>query len=145
MDPLVLAATIAVSTTVMTKALEKTGEKLGERGFELSEKFLKSLKGKSPSTALAIEKASQEPLDYGQVALEVSALARKDSGFADTIQTLAAVAEEEENTRLSGTIREIKDVLNFQQPLAQNMTKVAEKIAVFNQGVINNQTNNFTI
>lgn len=145
MDPLSLATAIAVATTVVTKALEKTGEKLGERAFELSERFLKSLRGKSPSTALAIEKASQEPLDYGQAALEISALARTDSTFADTIQALAAVAEEEENTKLSGTIQEIKETLNFQQPVSQDVTKViAEKIAVFNQGNVQKQTNNIT-
>ena len=143
MDPLVLAAAIAVATTVVTKALEKTGEKLGERTFELSGRFLKSLRGKSPSIALVIDKAPQETLDYEQAALEISALARTDSAFADTIQALAVVAEEEENTKLSGTIREIKEILKFQQPVAQDVTQViAGKIAVLNQGNVEIQNNN---
>lgn len=146
MDPLVLAAAIAVATTVVTKALEKTGEKLGERAFQLSERFLKSLRKKSPSTALAIENASQEPLDYGQAALEISDLARADSSFADTIQVLAAVAEEEKNTKLSSAVQDIKETLKSQKSASQDVTKViAEKIAVLNQGPVQNQTNNINI
>jgi hypothetical protein len=50
------------------------------------------------------------------------------------------------NTKLSGTIQEIKETLNFQQPVSQDVTKViAEKIAVFNQGNVQNQTNNITV
>ena len=148
MDPLVLAATIAVVTTVITKALEKTGEKLGERTFELGERFLSSLERQSPSTVLAIEKASREPLDYldyEQAASEVSELARTDSSFADTIQALAAVAEEEDNTKLSDTIKEIKKALNSRvSNLQGSRITISGKGAVFNQGNVYDQTNNIT-
>lgn len=147
MESLVLPATIAVVTTVMKKALEKTGEKLGEKTFKLTDEFLSSLQSKQPETASAIQKSldSTKPIDYTQAALEVSKLAGKDSKFADTIQALAEVAENEENTNLSKIINEIKDILQSQQPLSQNMNKVADKIAVFNQGIIHDQINNINI
>jgi hypothetical protein len=133
MDPLTVAAT-AIAATVMTKALEKTGEKLGEKVFDQSEKFLDSLKLRSPSTASAIQKASEEPLDYGLAVLEIEALAKTDNELANTIQVLAEVAEEDPNPKLTEIVQEIVNSIKSQQPTTQNMGKLAEKIGIVVQG-----------
>jgi phosphoenolpyruvate-protein kinase (PTS system EI component) len=133
MDPLTLAAT-AIAATIMTKFWEKTGEKLGEKVFSESEKFLRALKTKAPETGIAIEKASEQPLDYGQAVLEVQALAVRDSEIAEAIQSLVLVAEEEPNVRLRNIAQEIINALRNQQPTVQNAGKLAEKIGVIVQG-----------
>ena len=133
MDPLTIAAT-AVAATVMTKALEKTGEKLGEKVFDQSEKFLTSLKRKSPETALAIQKTPQEPLNFGQAVLEVDALARTDTELANEIQLLASTAEQDPDPRLAEAVQSIINTLKSQQPTVQNMGKLAEKIGLVVQG-----------
>lgn len=133
MDPLTIAAT-AVAATMMTKAFEKTGEKLGEKVFDQSEKFLTSLRIKSPETASAIQKVPQEPLDFGQAVLEVDALAKTDSELAETIQVLAATAEQDPNLKLAEIVQEIVSTLKSQQPTVQNMGKLAEKIGLVVQG-----------
>lgn len=133
MDPLTIAAT-AVAATVITKAFEKTGEKLGEKVFDQSEKFLTSLRRQSPETASAIQKAPQEPLDFGQAVLEVDALAKIDSELADTIQILAATAAQDPNPRLTEMVQTIISTLKSQQPTVQNMGKLAEKIGLVVQG-----------
>jgi hypothetical protein len=133
MDPLTVAAT-AVAATVMTKAFEKTGEKLGEKVFDQSEKFLTSLRRKSPETASAIQKMPQEPLDFGQAVLEVDALAKTDTELAAAIQGLAATAEQDPNPRLAEMVQIIISTLRSQQPTVQNMGKLAEKIGLVVQG-----------
>jgi hypothetical protein len=133
MDPLTLAAT-AIAATIMTKFWEKTGEKLGEKVFTESEKFLGALNKKSPETVTAIEKSSEQPLDYGQAVLEVQALAARDSEIAEAIQSLVLVAEEESNVRLRNIAQEIINALGNQQPTVQNAGKLAEKIGVIVQG-----------
>ena len=133
MDPLTIAAT-AVAATMMTKAFEKTGEKLGEKVFDQSEKFLTSLRIKSPETASAIQKVPQEPLDFGQAVLEVDALAKTDSELAKTIQVLAATVEQDPNLKLAKIVQEIITTLKSQQPTVQNMGKLAEKIGLVVQG-----------
>ncbi|MEY3556567.1 MAG: hypothetical protein RLZZ580_2624, partial [Cyanobacteriota bacterium] len=75
MDPLT-GASIAVGSIIATKALEKTGEKVAEKVWEQTEKFLTSLKQVSPGTVTAIEKAPEQPLDYGQAILEVESVAK---------------------------------------------------------------------
>ncbi|WP_420832770.1 hypothetical protein [Nostoc edaphicum] len=60
-------AAIAVGTIIATKALEKTGEKVGEVLWDKTGKFLVTLKKQSPQTVVAIEKAPEQPLDYGKL------------------------------------------------------------------------------
>jgi hypothetical protein len=133
MDPLTVAAT-AVAATVMTKAFEKTGEKLGEKVFDQSEKFLTSLRRKSPETASAIQKIPHEPLDFGQAVLEVDVLAKTDAELAAAIQVLAATAKQDPNPRLAEMVQVIISTLRSQQPTVQNIGKLAEKIGLVVQG-----------
>ena len=133
MDPFTMAAT-AIAATVMTKALEKTGEKLGEKVFDQSERFLDSLRLRSPSTASAIQMSPEEPLNYGLAALEIEALAKTDSELADTIQILAEVVEEDSNPKLTEIVHKIVHAIKSQQPSTHNMGKLAEEIGLVVQG-----------
>ena len=68
MEPITMATTaaVAVLTILGTKALEKTGEKIGEAVWDRRAKFMECLKLESPETVTAIEKAPEQPLNYGQ-------------------------------------------------------------------------------
>ena len=115
MEPLTTAA-IAIGSVVATKALEKTGEKVGEALFDKTSKFLSSLKKQSPDTVTAIEKAPEQPLDYGKAVLEVESAAKANPEVDRTMQELAAAAKAEPNPK-------------FNEILAMpNLQKLAEKI-----------------
>ena len=144
MEPFTTAA-IAIGTVMATKALEKTGEKIGEVVFDRTGKFMTSLKHQSPDTATAIELAPEQALDYGQAILEVESAAKVNPEFAQTVQELAASAEEESNPKLAEILQEVVNTLNSQQPTVQNLAKLAEKINNLNQAQTINLTqhNNF--
>jgi hypothetical protein len=147
MESLILAAT-AIAATVMTKAFEKasetTGEKLGEQLVKQGSKFLAALKRKSPSTASAIELASERPLDYGEAVLEVNSLAKVDPEIAGEVKTLADLAALETNPKLVQMIQAIVESVESQPPTTQNTGKLAEKIALVVQqgGIVSIQTLN---
>jgi hypothetical protein len=62
-------AAIAIGTVMTTKALEKIGKVV----FDRTGKFMTLLKQQSPDTPTAIELASEQPLDYGQVIFPLGA------------------------------------------------------------------------
>jgi translation initiation factor 2B subunit (eIF-2B alpha/beta/delta family) len=84
-------------------------------------------------------------LDYGQAILEVESAAKVNPEFAQTVQELAASAEEESNPKLAEILQEVVNTLNSQQPTVQNLAKLAEKINNLNQAQTINLTqhNNF--
>ena len=131
MEPLTLAA-IAVATTIMSKALEKTGDKLGEKVYEQTEKFVTSLKNKSPQTITAIENIPEAPLDYGRAVLDIEELAKADPEVAEDLKILAAVATEDPNAKLINAIQEIVTTLKSQsqESKTQKLSKLAEKIGL---------------
>jgi hypothetical protein len=92
------------------------------------------LRLRSPSTASAIQKASEEPLDYALAVLEVEALAKADTELANTIQILVEVAEEDPSTKLTEIVQEIVNASKFQQPTTPITGKLAEKIGLVVQG-----------
>ncbi|MBD6620316.1 hypothetical protein FNW02_32170 [Komarekiella sp. 'clone 1'] len=115
MEPLTTAA-IAVGTIIATKALEKTGEKVGETLWDKTGKFIVTLKKQSPHTVAAIEKAPEQPLDYGKAVLEVESAAQANPEVAQAAQELAQAAKAEPNPKLA-------------QILAMpNLEKLADKI-----------------
>ena len=132
MEPLTTAA-VAIGSVVATKALEKTGEKVGEALFEKTSKFLSSLKKQSPDTVTAIEKAPEQPLDYGQAVLEVEAAAKANPQVERAMQELAAAAKAEPNSKLV-------EILAM-----PNLQKMADKIVNFAQRDINIQSQNINI
>jgi hypothetical protein len=129
MEPLTTAA-IAIGSVVATKALEKTGEKVGETLWQQTGNFLNSLRNESPDTVTAIEKAPEQPLDYGKAVLETEAAAKANPEIAQRMQELVAMVEME--PLLKDLVNSIKS--QTQQPTVINSQKLAEQIKNVFQG-----------
>ncbi|OUL29805.1 hypothetical protein BV378_05335 [Nostoc sp. RF31YmG] len=115
MEPLTTAA-IAIGSVMATKALEKTGENVGQALWDKTGEFLVTLKKHSPHTVVAIEKAPEQPLDYGKAELEVESAAKANPEVAQAAQELATAAKAETNPK-------------FAEILAMpNLEKLADKI-----------------
>jgi MinD-like ATPase involved in chromosome partitioning or flagellar assembly len=144
MEPLTTAA-IAVGSVIATKALEKTGEKVGEALWDKTGQFLVMLKKQYPHTVIAIEKASDQPLDYGKAVLEVESAAKADPEVARSAQELTAVAKTYPNPKLTEVLRDIAKALESTSSTNQTWVETIEKIVNFAQGDINiqSQTINF--
>ena len=129
MEPFTTAA-IAIGSVVATKALEKTGEKVGETLWQQTGNFLNSLKKESPDTVTAIEKAPEQPLDYGKAVLETEAAAKANPEVAQRMQELVVMVETE--PLLKDLVNSIKS--QTQQPTVINSQKLAEQIKNVFQG-----------
>jgi hypothetical protein len=129
MEPFTTAA-IAIGSVVATKALEKTGEKVGETLWQQTGDFLNSLKKESPDTVTAIEKAPEQPLDYGKAVLETEAAAKANPEVAQRMQELVAMVETE--PLLKDLVNSIKS--QTQQTTVINSQKLAEQIKNVFQG-----------
>ena len=129
MEPFTTAA-IAIGSVVATKALEKTGEKVAETLWQQTGNFLNSLRNESPDTVTAIEKAPEQPLDYGKAVLEIEAAAKANPEVAQRMQELVAMVETE--PLLKNLVDSIKS--QTQQPTVINSQKLAEQIKNVFQG-----------
>jgi predicted O-linked N-acetylglucosamine transferase (SPINDLY family) len=116
MEPLTTAA-IAIGSVVATKALEKTGEKVGEALWDKTGEFIVKLRKQSPQIVAAIEKAPDQPLDYGKAVLEVEAAAKANPEVAQAVQELATAAETNPPSNLAELLREIKAAVEKSQQL----------------------------
>ena len=114
MEPLTTAA-IAIGTVVATKALEKTGEKVGEALWDKTGKFLVTLKKQSPHTVTAIEKAPEQPLNYGKAVVEVESAAKANPEVAEAAQDLALLTENNPPSNLAEILKEIKAAVEKSQ------------------------------
>ena len=132
MEPLTASA-IAIGTVIATKALEKTGAKVGEALWEKTDKFLIKLKQQSPQTVTAIEKAPEQPLNYGKAVVEVESAAQTNPDVNQAMQELAAAAKAEPNPK-------IVEIVNM-----PNLQKLADKIVNYSQGDIKIETQNINI
>ncbi|GCL60355.1 hypothetical protein NIES3807_35380 [Microcystis aeruginosa NIES-3807] len=135
MDPLTGAA-IAVGSIIATKALEKTGEKVGEKVWEQTEKFLTSLKQVSPDTVTAIEKAPEQPLDYGQAILEVESVAKTSPELSQIITELVDIVESEPLPNLKDILNNIAKGLQSQSSGQKTYIKTIEKLLIFLKGTL---------
>ncbi|MFB2806231.1 MULTISPECIES: hypothetical protein [Microcystis] len=144
MDPLTGAA-IAVGSIIATKALEKTGEKVGEKVWQQTEKFLTSLKQVSPDTVTAIEKAPEQPLDYGQAILEVESVAKTSPELSQIITELVDIVEAEPLPNLKDILNNIAKGLQSQSSGQKIYIKTIEKIVNFSQRDININEQNITM
>jgi hypothetical protein len=133
-EPITTLTAATIATMIATKAFEKTGEKVSESVWTLVSKFLTALRHKDQTTAEAIDAvaqnpalAEQQPQTYGTPALveKVEAAAQTDAEIQQTAQ-------------------EIQTAVQAQPGAIVNLTQLAEKIGVVNQGTIVNQTNNFS-
>jgi hypothetical protein len=93
---------------------------------------LELLKKQSSATVTAIEKAPQQPLNYGKAVLEIEAAAKADPNINQSIQELIAAAKAEQNPKLA-------DIL-----ATPNLEKLADKIGQVvmsgGTGIINSMT-----
>lgn len=149
MEPLTTAA-LALGTVVGTKVVEKTGENVGQVLWDKAAKLLESLKQESPDTVTAIERAPEQPLDYGQAVLEIESAAKNNSEIARYMEELAAAAKANPHPKFAEVIEKIEEALKSQPSKVENYAKVAEEIkaekgAMVAQKIeIHQQTNNYT-
>ncbi|MFN6558280.1 MAG: hypothetical protein RMY28_000535 [Nostoc sp. ChiSLP01] len=144
MEPLTTVA-IAVGTIIATKALEKTTEKVTENLLDKTGKFLVTLKKHSPQTVVAIEKAPDQPLDYGKAVLEVESAAKANPEVAKAVEELAQAAKAEPLPNLAEVLQNIAEGLKSQSPANQIRIETIEKIVNFAQRDINVETQNINI
>lgn len=117
MEPLTTGA-VALATVLATKALEKIGENIGDGLSHKTQQFLELLKQRLPGTFAAIEKAPEQPLNYGQAVLEIETAAKADPNISQVIQELVAVAKAAQNPKIA-------DIL-----ATPNLEKLADKIGM---------------
>ena len=129
MEPITTLTAATIATLVATKALEKTGEKITETVWNLAGKFIAAIRKKDAATAAAIEAAPALQLTDQQT----KALAAK-------VEVLAA-----EDAEIQQAAEAIQTAIQAQPGAIVNMTQLAEKIGVVNQGTIINQTNTITL
>ena len=136
---------VDIATTLWTKAQEKIGANIGDATWTLGGKLIGLLRQKNKSLLLtgAVEGNEPQRLDYGQAVLELKAAADADPEIAQAVVEVEVAAKAE--PKLTQKIQEIENTLKSQQPTIQNLTQLAEKIGVVNQGQITNQTNNITL
>ncbi len=127
MEPLTTAA-IALATVIATKALEKTGENVGDALWNKSSQFLASLREYSPNTVVAIEKAPEQPIDYGEGLLEIESTPQANSKVAQSMQELAALSETNSLPNFPEVLKEIEETVkkyqhSYPQSFIQNIQK----------------------
>lgn len=131
MEP--LTATV-IATLIATKAFEKTGDKIGDGVWALVGKFLNALRRKDQATAAAIETVAKSP--------ELAEQKPQDYGVATLVTKVEAVAQDD--AEIQQAAQEIQTAVQAQPGAIANITKLADKIGVVNQGTIVNQTNNLS-
>jgi hypothetical protein len=134
MEPVSLT-TAAIATLVATKAFEKTGEKLTDSVWNLVSGFLTALRKKDPKTAEAIEQVAQQP-----ALAEQQPATHGTAALVKTVETLAA-----QDPELQTAAQVIQTAVQAQPGAIVNMTQLAEKIGVVNQGTIVNQQNTINL
>lgn len=88
-----------------------------------------------------VERDEPEPLIYGEAVLELKAAADADEEIAQAVLDVEAAAKAD--PRVAQTAQEVENTLKSEKPTIQNLSKLAEKIGIVNQGgVINNPTIN---
>ena len=149
MEPIsITAVATAITTIFFTKAIEKTGENLGEFLSNKTKILIGKLSRKSTKVKGLLEAEEHQPLQIGEAILEVKQIADREPEIAEAILEVETAAKDEQNPKFQDEINQVKQEaaqLVGQQPTIQNMTKLAEKIGVVNQGFIGTQNINQTI
>lgn len=136
MEP--ITATV-IATLIATKAIEKTGEMIGEGIWNQAgnqvRRFLTALRRQDPETAGAIEQVAQNP-----------ALAEQQPQTYGTEVLIAKVeSAAQQDAVVRQVVQEIRTAVQAQPGAIVNLTQLAEKIGVVNQGTIVNQTNTISL
>lgn len=119
-----------IATLVATKAFEKTGEKVSDAVWNLVGKFLDAIRKKDATTAAEIEAAAQTPQLSEQ----------KTKELTTKVEELAAT-----DPKIQQAAQAIQTAIQSQPGAIVNLTQLAEKIGVVNQGTIINQNNTITL
>jgi hypothetical protein len=133
-EPVTTLTAAAIATMIATKAFEKTGEKIGEAVGGLIPKFLGALRRRDPKTADAIATVAQQP--------ELAEQQPEVYGTSALVTRVEAIAQEDAEIRQAA--QEIQTAVQAQPGAVVNLTQLAEKIGVVNQGTIIDQTNTFS-
>ncbi|MBN3945035.1 MAG: hypothetical protein HWQ38_00470 [Nostoc sp. NMS7] len=129
-EPVTSLTAATIATLVATKAFEKTGEKVSESVWNLVGKLLSAIRKKNVTIATAIEAAAQSPqLSEQQI-----------KGLTAKVEVLAATDPE-----IQQAAQAIQTAVQAQPGAIVNLTQLADKIGVVNQGTIINQTNTITL
>jgi hypothetical protein len=128
-EPVTSLTAATIATLVATKAFEKTGEKVSETVWGLVDRFLAAIRRKDATTAMAIEATAQTPPLSEPQTKELTA----------KVEVLAATDPE-----IQQAAQAIQTAVQAQPGAIVNLTQLAEKIGVVNQGMIINQTNTFS-
>jgi hypothetical protein len=118
---------------------------VAEKVWEQTEKFLTSLKQVSPDTVTAIEKAPEQPLDYGQAILEVESVAKTSPELSQIITDLVDIVESQPLPNLKDILNNIAKGLQSQSSGQKTYIKTIEKIVNFSQRDININEQNITM
>lgn len=138
----------AIATIFFNKVIETPGENLGQLLWDKTQNLIAKLKGKSDKILGLLEGSQQQPLDYGAAVLELKALADNNPELAQAIKELEAEANQESNPEFQQKLKEVReeaDKLQGQEPIIQNLGKLADKINNLNQAqnITIHQTNTF--
>ncbi|HAG85264.1 MAG TPA: hypothetical protein DCL61_29995 [Cyanobacteria bacterium UBA12227] len=120
MDPITIAT--VVLTLIATKAVEKVGEKLGEKTLEEGVKLFNTLQEKAPDTAQALKQVKDSEVIDAEIIEEVRQVAAREPEVQAGVNATA-------------------DAVHQKAGGVTNLSKLAEKIGVLNQGLILNQQN----
>ena len=144
----IAAVATTITTIFFTKTLEKAGENLGELISDKAKLLADKLSSKSTKLKGLFGASEESPLQIEEAILEVKELAEQDPEIAKEIKEIESAAQKEPNSTFQSEIQRVQQEANNligQQPNIQNLTQLAEKIAVFNQGYIGTQNNEITI
>ena len=128
-EAIAFAIELAIHTTKMVaNETNKTlAKKISDTLLKKTGDFLNALRKESPYTVTAIEKAPEQPLDYGKAVLEIEAVVKANPEVAIKMQELVAIVETEPL---------LKDLIKSctQQPTVVNSQKLADEIKNVFQG-----------
>jgi hypothetical protein len=89
MEPITIL--IAVAGIVATGALSKVGENVTDEAISKSKWLLSKIREKSPKTAIAIERADQQPLDYSQAYFEILPASQSDEDLGRLLENMKSL------------------------------------------------------
>jgi hypothetical protein len=97
---------IALTTAVKVSILAKNGENIEKKLHDHTVMFLNSLKAHSPETVIAIEKVTDQPLDYSKAILDIEKAINQDQQVREAIQALVKAVEENNNQDITANINQ---------------------------------------
>ena len=141
------AIELAIHATKMVanETTKTLGKKISDTLLQKTGDFLNALRKESPDTVTAIEKAPEQPLDYGKAVLETEAAAKANPEVAQRMQELVATVETEPLPNLEAILNQIANALKSQPSEQKIYIKTIEKLVNFANRDIHIEQQNITI